>query len=127
MNIYSPLYNVPPSNTTSYPSTTLNHSFFATMCFLFRFFHSSSRTKPTKTSTSTSFHQSGPNASAKIDSFNDVGRDQNNINDNEVFQIFILYITLNTYNILQVTIILSTTWRGRTHMKMSLNVRQTLV
>ena len=74
-----------------------------------------------------SFYQSGPNASAKIDSFNDVGRDQNNINGNEVFQIFILYITLNTYNILQVTIILSTTWRGRTHMKMSLNVRQTLV
>ncbi|PAV17371.1 nucleotide-binding-oligomerization-domain like receptor [Pyrrhoderma noxium] len=29
-----------------------------------------------------SFHQSGPNASAKVDSFNDVGRDQNNINGN---------------------------------------------
>ena len=74
-----------------------------------------------------SFQQSGPNASAYIGVVNDVGVSQYSVNGNEVFQIFVLYITLNTYNILQVTIILSTTWRGRTHMKMSLNVRQTLV
>ena len=45
-----------------------------------------------------SFYQSGPNASAYIGTFNDVGRDQNNINGNEVFQVFDLYIMVNTYS-----------------------------
>ena len=45
-----------------------------------------------------SFHQSGPNASAYIGTFNDVRRDQNNINGNEVFQVFDLYIMVNTYS-----------------------------
>ena len=44
-----------------------------------------------------SFYQSGPNASAYIDTFNDVGRDQNNFHGNEVFKIFVLYITINNH------------------------------
>ena len=45
-----------------------------------------------------SFQQSGPNASAYIGVVNDVGGSQYSVNGNEVFQIFDLYITVNTHN-----------------------------
>ena len=45
-----------------------------------------------------SLQQSGPNASAYIGVVNDVGGSQYSVNGNEVFQIFDLYITVNTHN-----------------------------
>ena len=45
-----------------------------------------------------SFQQSGPNASAYIGVVNDVGGSQYSVNGNEVFQIFDLYITVDTHN-----------------------------
>ena len=45
-----------------------------------------------------SFHQSGPNASAYVGVINDVGGSQYSVNGNEVFQVFDLYITVNTHN-----------------------------
>ena len=92
VNIYSSLYNIPLSNTTSRPSTTFNHSTFATL-------HSPSVLLSAQPFISMPFHQSGPSASANIDILNDVGRDQNNFHGNEVFRIFDLYITINTHNI----------------------------
>ena len=45
-----------------------------------------------------SLQQSGPNASANIGVINDIGGSQYSVNGNEVFQIFDLYITVNTHN-----------------------------
>ena len=45
-----------------------------------------------------SLQQSGPNASAYIGVVNDVGGSQYSVNGNEVFQIFDLYIMVNTHN-----------------------------
>ena len=45
-----------------------------------------------------SLQQSGPNASAYIGVINDIGGSQYSVNGNEVFQIFDLYITVNTHN-----------------------------
>ena len=42
--------------------------------------------------------QTGPNASADVSAINDVGGSQYSVNGNEVFQIFDLYITVNTHN-----------------------------
>ena len=45
-----------------------------------------------------SFHQSGPNASAYVGVINDVGGSQYSVNGNKVFQVFDLYIMVNTYS-----------------------------
>ena len=59
--------------------------------FSFRVLHISSAFPPVQPFISMSFYQSGPNASAYIGTFNDVGRDQNNFHGNEVFKIFDQY------------------------------------
>ena len=77
-----------------------NHSqplVLRTHLFFFRVLHSSSAFPPVQPFISMSFYQSGPNASAHIGTFNDVGRDQNNFHGNEVFKIFVLYITINNH------------------------------